>query len=89
MLKNNGLINYVLDFGGKFLFLFDLKKGLTIKMEYLEILPKYVHKKFSSLQGLLSVIEFYRLVCENHNSYRSHSILLLSIHHLGISQEDP
>ena len=22
MLKNNGLINYVLDFGGKFLFLF-------------------------------------------------------------------
>lgn len=53
MLKNNGLINYVLDFGGKFLFLFDLKKGLTIKMEYLEILPKYVHKKFSSFRSYL------------------------------------
>ena len=89
MLKNNGLINYVLDFGGKFLFLFDLKKGLTIKMEYLEILPKYVHKKFSSLQGLLSVMESYRLICGNHNSYRNCSILLLSIRHLGISQEVP
>ena len=58
-------------------------------MEYPKILLEYVHKKFSSLQELLSVIEFYRLVCENHNSYRSHSILLLSIRHLGISQEGP
>ena len=53
MLKNNGLINYVLDFGGKFLFLFDLKKGLTIKMEYLEILPKYVHKNKIKIKKLL------------------------------------
>ena len=62
---------------------------LLLSILILEILPKYVHKKFSSLQGLLSVIESYRLICGNHNSYRNCSILLLSIRHLGISQEGP
>ena len=62
---------------------------LLLSILILEILLEYAHKKFSSLQELLSVIEFYRLVCENHNFYRSHSILLLSIRHLGISQEVP
>lgn len=31
MLKNNGLINYVLDFGGKFLFLFEFEEGVDYK----------------------------------------------------------
>ena len=55
-------------------------------MEYPKILLEYVHKKFSSLQELPFVMESYRLICGNHNSYRNCSILLLSIRHLGISQ---
>lgn len=34
---------------------------LLLSILILEILPKYVHKKFSSLQGLLSVIESYNV----------------------------